>query len=108
MLQRLHRLLGAAEHLLALIVEQTVGVAHQRRRLLQHRTGLLADRRQLLHCLTDVAALIGDGAGGLFQVFEGLADALDVLRGKHLIGVVHQDVHASHQIVAVVEQPGDR
>ncbi len=105
--QGLHGLAGVAERLFALVVEQTIGVAHQRRGLFQRGAGLFADGRQLLHGLANIAALLGNDPSGLLQMLKRLAQALDVVRGKHLIGVVQQQVDAGHQVIAVVEQAGD-
>ncbi|MNP18586.1 hypothetical protein D3C76_1110740 [compost metagenome] len=62
----------------------------------------------MLDGLADVATLVVESSGGLFEVVQGVAQAGDVVLGEQRVGVVHQGVDVGHQVAAVIQQAGNR
>ncbi|MNR54837.1 hypothetical protein D3C85_1751020 [compost metagenome] len=89
--------------MLALVVEQAIGIAHQFAGLLEHGAGLVTDLGQLLDRGADITTLVAEGCRGLFQVRQGVAQALGIVFGEQLVGVMHQHVDVGQQVAAVVE-----
>src|SRR6201991_4764239 len=107
-LERRHGIARAFQCLPARTVHQRIGVADQRLGLDEGLVGLLAGRGHLLDQGTQVAAFVGDGAGGLLDVVQRVLDAVDVFVGQQLGGAQGRLAEVGYQVFAVGEQFGER
>ena len=104
LLQRFHRLTRVAEHLLALGIQNAIGVAHQRGGLLQRCRGLLANKRKLFERLGNIATLARNGRRRLFKITQRFTKAVDVFRREQFVGVVQQHIDVGNHVGAIGEQ----